>query len=84
MRSSHGEGRTQVVPRQLEETVETRKSKPMIQGKEITISGGNLTNVGGDYHEHNNNTYVIEETPTYRKYLDTIPGQCYLINFIYL
>ena len=59
-----------------------RKSKSMIQGKEITISGGNLTNVEGDYHEHNN-TYVIEEALTYRGYLDIIPGQCNLINFIY-
>ena len=60
--------------------IRKRKSKPMIQGKEITISGGNLTNVEGDYYEHK---YVIEETPTYRRYLDTVPGQCYLINFIY-
>ena len=54
-----------------------RKSKAMIQGKEITISGGHLTNVEGDYHEHINR-YVIEKAPTYRRYLDAIPGQCYL------
>ena len=65
--------------------IRKRKSKSMVQGKEITISGGNLTNVEGNYHEHNNYTYVIEETPTYRRYLDAIPGQCCLIyiNFIY-
>ena len=63
--------------------IRKRKSKSMIQGKEITISGSNLTNVEGDYHEHYN-TYVIEEAPTYRRHLDTIPGQCYLIKFIYL
>jgi hypothetical protein len=31
----------------------------MIQGKEILISGGKMTNVEGDYHEHNT-TYVVE------------------------
>ena len=54
----------------------------MIQGKEITISGGKLTNVAGDYHEHNDTTFVIEEDPTYRKYLETLQGQWYLINYI--
>ena len=57
--------------------IRKRKSKSMIQGKEITISGGKLTNVEGDYHEHNI-TYVIEEASTCRGYLDTIPGQYYL------
>ena len=69
------------LPVRREMIIRKRKSKPMIQGKEITISGGNLTNVEGDYHEHK---YVFEETPTYPRYLlDTIPGQCYLINFLY-
>ena len=45
----------------------------MIQGKKITITGGKLTNVGGDYHEHN--TYVIEESATRPKYLKRILGQ---------
>ena len=62
--------------------IRKQKSKSMIQGKEITISGGKLTNVGGDYHEHNI-TYVIDEASTCREYLDTIPGRYYLISSIY-
>ena len=69
------------IPVRREMMIRKRRSKSMIQGKEITILGGNLTNVEGDYHEHNNNiTSVIEETPAYRRYLDTIPGQCCLIT----
>ena len=60
--------------------IRKRKSKSMIQGKDITISDSKLTNVGGDYHEH---IYVIEEASTCRGYLDIIPGQYYLINSIY-
>ena len=52
----------------------TRKLKSMIQGKEITISGGKLTNVEGDYHEHNT-TYVIEEAPKCRGYVDALQGR---------
>ena len=62
------------LPVRREIMIQKRKSdESMIQGKEITISGGKLTNVGGDYHEHNT-TYVIEETPTSRGYLETLNG----------
>jgi len=44
------------------------QSKSMFQGKEILISGGKLTHVGGDYHEHIT-IYVIDEAPTYLKTL---------------
>jgi hypothetical protein len=36
-----------------------QKSKSMIQGKEILISGGKMTIVEGNYHEHNT-AYVVE------------------------
>lgn len=39
-----------------------RKSKSMMQAKEILISGGKLTRVEGDYHEHNT-IYVVKESP---------------------
>ena len=47
------------------------ESKPklrssMIQGKEILISGGNLTNVEGDYHEHIH-IYDVEDSPSKRR-----------------
>ena len=69
------------LPALREMMIPKRKSESMIQGKEITISGGKLTNVEGDYHEHNT-TYVIEEAPMYRGCLETLKGQYYLINFI--
>ena len=71
------------LPVRRETMIRKRKSKSMVHGKEITISGGKLTNVEGDYHEHNT-TYVIEEAPTYRGCLETLKGQYYLINFIYI
>ena len=65
-----------------EETmIRRQKSKSMIQGEEITISGGKFTNVGRDYHDHN--TTIINASAD----LDILEGsfnsQYYFINFIY-
>ena len=45
----------------------------MIQGEEITISGGKLTNVQGDYHEHN--TTYVNQSLTNRKIMGFFKGQ---------
>ena len=46
----------------------------MMQGKKITVHGGSFTNVGGDYHEHKNTTYVIEESATRPKHFKRLQG----------
>ena len=53
----------------------------MIQGEEITISGGKLTNVEGDYHEHN--TTYVNRGLTDLEIMGSFKGQYYFINFIY-
>ena len=47
----------------------------MIQGENVTVHGGNFTNVGGDYHEHRNTTYVVKEPTMVSKYLKIFKGQ---------
>jgi len=47
----------------------TTSANNVIQGKKITVHGGQLTSVGGDYHEH---TYIVLKEST--KGLKAIQG----------
>lgn len=49
----------------------------MIHGETIKVFGGKLNNVGGGYHEHKNNIYIIEDSAP-KKSVEVLQSQSVL------